>query len=112
VARPPGDIDASNASTIGDSLAACLGPDADSLVLDLTTIGYLDSAGLDMLFRVSERLRQRRATLRLVVPAGSQLARLAAIVGLPEAIPVHDTVEEALSAETQTVNAPTSGQPH
>ena len=112
VARPRGDIDASNASTVNDSLAACLEPDTDSLIIDLTTTAYLDSAALDMLFRFSERLRQRRATLRLVIPASSQLARLASIVGLPQAMPVHETVAEALKAAAEKMNAPTGGQPH
>jgi anti-anti-sigma factor len=96
VARSRGDIDLANALQLRDELADCLGPDGDVLVLDLTDTAYVDSAGLDMLFRLSERLRQRRARLVLVMPADSQLTRLAKIVGLENAVRIHPTLEEAL----------------
>lgn len=98
VARPRGDIDSSNASRIRDQLAGCIGPNVEHLVVDLTDTRYLDSAGVDMLFRLSERLRQSRAKLLLVVPPSSQLNRLIEIVALDEAVPVHETVEQALGA--------------
>jgi anti-sigma B factor antagonist len=98
VAKPRGDIDAANARELREELANCLTPDADILVLDLSATAYVDSAGLDMLFRLSERLRQRRARLLLVIPPGSQLARLVEIVALDRAVAIHDSVEGALEA--------------
>ena len=67
-------------------------------MVDLSETRYLDSAGIDMLFRLSERLRERRARLLLVIPQASQLARLARIVGLVRAVPSYETVEHALGA--------------
>lgn len=96
VARPRGDIDVANALQVREELAACLHDGADCLVLDLTATRYVDSAGLDMLFRLGERLRQRRVRLLLVISPASQLARLANIVALPQALPVYDTLEAAL----------------
>ncbi|MCW3019863.1 MAG: Anti-sigma factor antagonist [Solirubrobacterales bacterium] len=101
VARPRGDIDAANAGGVRDELAASVGTNADNLILDLSDTRYLDSAGIDMLMRLSERLRQRRARLRLVIPPSSQLLRLAELVALPDAMPVHSTLEEALAACAQ-----------
>lgn len=98
VVRPRGDIDAANAADVRDELTACLGRGTDRLVLDLSDTNYVDSAGIDMLFRLHERLRQRRAKLLLVIPTDSQLARLAEIVSLPEVVAVHGTVAEALGA--------------
>jgi anti-anti-sigma regulatory factor len=40
------------------------------LIVDLSGTRYLDSAGIDMLFRLAQSLGQRRATLRLVIPPG------------------------------------------
>ncbi len=97
VARPRGDIDAANASLVDETLVRSLEPEGDCLVLDLGETRYLDSAALDMLFRLHDRLRQRRGGLHLVIPAGSPLKRLAAIVGLPKVVPVHETLVEALS---------------
>jgi anti-anti-sigma factor len=96
IARLSVDIDASNAARVRGELSDCFQRSTDQVVLDLSTTAYLDSAGIDMLFRLSQRLRQRRALLLLVIPDGSQLSRLARIVGLGRAMPVHDTVDDAL----------------
>jgi anti-anti-sigma factor len=100
VARPREDIDAANARVLRDELAACV-QGADRLVLDLAATRYIDSAGIDMLFRLNELLRQRRATLLLVIPQSSQLTRLAQIVALPSAVAIHESVEQALGACSQ-----------
>jgi anti-anti-sigma factor len=98
VARARADIDAANARRVGDELADYVGADVHSLVLDLGDTRYVDSAGIDMLFRLGERLRQRRAQLLLVIPPGSHLERLAEIVGLSRALAVHASVDDALAA--------------
>lgn len=96
VARPRGDIDVANATQLREELTACLADSADCLILDLSGTRYVDSAGMDMLFRLNERLRQRRARLLLVIAPDSQLARLASIVALPRAVTIHETVADAL----------------
>jgi anti-anti-sigma factor len=103
VARPRGDIDAANASSLREELASLLDPGAETLVVDLGEIRYLDSAGIDMLLRLGALLGERRATLMVVIPPQSQLTRLAAIVGLPDAMPVHDTVEAAVTANAARI---------
>lgn len=98
VAHVREDVDAANAAITEEQLADALGPDASSLVVDLSETRYLDSAGIDMLLRLSDRLDQRRAKVILVIPDTSQLKRLATIVGLPEAIPTHPTLAAALAS--------------
>jgi anti-anti-sigma factor len=85
------DIDAANATATQQQLADALGPDASSLIVDLSETRYLDSAGIDMLLRLSDR----RAKLILVIPDTSQLKRLATIVGLSDAIAIHPRLPEA-----------------
>ncbi len=101
VARCAQDIDAATAGTVRAELTACIGPDTDSVVLDLSATRYVDSAGLDMLFRFAERLGERRSTLLIVIPEDSRLNRLVSLVGMPEAVPVRASVEEALQAVAQ-----------
>jgi anti-anti-sigma factor len=101
VARVYEDIDAANAAGVQRELANALGPDASSLVIDLTETRYVDSAGIDMLLRLSDRLDHRRSKLVLVIPDASQLKRLATIVGLPEAIAIHPCLSDALQVTTQ-----------
>jgi anti-sigma B factor antagonist len=101
VVRPREDIDAANAAALREQLAECVDSGTDRLIVDLTGTRYIDSAGIDMLFRLGELLRQRRATLLLVIAPESNLARLAEIVGLAHAMPVLGTVQEALGAPAQ-----------
>jgi anti-sigma B factor antagonist len=119
IARVNEDIDAANATTTQQQLADALGPDASSLVIDLSETRYVDSAGIDMLLRLSDRLDHRRAKLILVIPDTSHLKRLASIVGLPDAIAIHPTLpaalQEAANPQTQTATPPgktTAGCPH
>lgn len=101
VVRVNDDIDAANASATLRQLAEALGPDALSLVVDLSATRYVDSAGIDMLLRLSDRLDHRRAKLILVIPDTSRLQRLATLVGLPEAIAIHPSLANALQEATQ-----------
>ncbi|MEU6124570.1 STAS domain-containing protein [Streptomyces sp. NPDC047123] len=66
-----GEIDMTNADTLDRALAAVSG----RVVVDLTSVGYLDSAGLNVLFAHAERLE-------LIVPA--LLAPVLAISGLTD----------------------------
>jgi anti-sigma B factor antagonist len=102
IAHVAGDVDAANAATVQQQLANALGPDASSLVVDLSETRYLDSAGIDMLLRLSDRLDHRRAKIILVIPDGSQLKRLARIVGLSDAIATHPTLAAALQEAART----------
>jgi anti-anti-sigma factor len=109
------DIDAANAAVTQQQLGDALGPDALSLIVDLSGTRYLDSAGIDMLLRLSDRLDRRRARLILVIPETSQLKRLAMIVGMPEAIAIHpslpDALREAAKSQAQTAaQTPTSSR--
>jgi anti-sigma B factor antagonist len=116
VVRVNEDIDAANAANVQQQLADALGPDASSLVIDLSETRYLDSAGIDMLLRLSDRLDHRRAKLVLVIPETSQLKRLAMIVGLPDAMAIHPTLpaalQEAANRPTQVASPPGTERPH
>jgi anti-sigma B factor antagonist len=105
VVRVNDDIDAANATAILRQLDEAFSPDALSLVVDLSTTPYVDSAGIDMLLRLSDRLDRRRAKLILVIPDTSRLKRLATLVGLPKAIAIRpglaDALQEAAKARAQ-----------
>ncbi|MEV0001894.1 STAS domain-containing protein [Micromonospora sp. NPDC050980] len=51
-----GEIDMSNAATFGAALDEAVRPDGEPLVVDLTKVEYLDSAGLAVLFPHAERI--------------------------------------------------------
>jgi anti-anti-sigma factor len=100
VAALDGEIDASNVAEVGAELRAVVDNRANGLVVDLTPTGYLDSAGINLLFALGDELRTRQQTLRLVVAPGSAIARMLAITSLDRTHPTYATVAEALAAES------------
>jgi anti-sigma B factor antagonist len=96
VAAVEGEIDASNAVEIRDRLRALLSNRSRALIVDLTRTSYLDSAGINVLFRLGAALDERQQSLHLVVPPSSPIARTIAITGLDATVATHAELEEAL----------------
>jgi anti-anti-sigma factor len=72
-----GEIDRSNADELGDHIVKSTSH-AKQLVLDLSTLAYLDSAALSMIHKLSEMNKN----LVLVAPPGSRARRLLEIAGM------------------------------
>ena len=98
VARLEGEVDMTNAMSLGERLRALLTNRSEALIVDLGPTTYLDSSGITLLFSLSDELRLRQQRLHLVVPDGSPLARVITITGLDRAVPTHPTLERALEA--------------
>jgi anti-sigma B factor antagonist len=92
-----GEIDASNSLEISARLREALSNQGMALIVDLTETTYIDSAGINVLFKLALELRDRQQELHVVVAASSPIARMLAIVGLDEAVPTHLTREAALA---------------
>ena len=97
VAAVAGEIDASNTLHVGDSLRSMLTNRSTALVVDLSGTTYLDSAAINLFFRLAGDLRQRQQRLLLVVPGTAPIARAIGITGLDTAVPVHGTRDDALA---------------
>jgi anti-anti-sigma factor len=93
-----GEIDVSNAREIGGRLRGALTNHDTALVVDLTPTTYIDSAGINVLFRLGLELRERQQQLHVIVAPESPIARVITIVGLGEAVPTHPTRDAALAA--------------
>jgi anti-sigma B factor antagonist len=98
VAVITGEVDMSNAATIRLQIAEAVTPDDDALVVDLTELDFIDSAGLHSLIELATVLDERRQQLLLCVPKESQIGRAIEIIGLPRAVRVHADRAEALEA--------------
>ena len=98
VALIDGEIDASNTKDLADRLRTALTNRSTTLIVDLSPVRYLDSAGINMLFHVASDLRERRQELHLVVPPTSPIIRAIAITALDAAVPTHGDREAALAA--------------
>ena len=98
VARLDGEIDASNVHDIGDRLRSMITNRSFSLIIDLSGIAYVDSAGINLMFSLAEEMRGRQQRLAIVVGDGSPIARMMALTGLDRAVAVHASLPAALSS--------------
>ena len=93
-----GEVDMSNAATVRLQIAESVTPDDDALVVDLSDLSFIDSAGLHSLIELGTVLDERRQHLLLCLPPGSTIRRAIEIIGLPRAISIHSDQGEAKEA--------------
>ena len=98
VGRVTGEIESVNAESMSTALAGQLTSDRAGLVIDLSRVTYLDSAGIELLFDLARRLRTHRQRLRLVVPVDAPMRRVLELCDIDRAAPIDATVEGALEA--------------
>jgi len=79
--RIDGEVDLSNADSIGEQIRAAAGPGA-SVVLDLGPVRFFDSRGLRMLVRLSDDLGEAGGRLTVVTPPESIVGRLLTLTRL------------------------------
>jgi len=96
VATLIGEVDLANASPLGEVIAARLSNDVVSLVLDLHAVSYLDSAGIQLIYRLREDLRARAQELRLVVPESCASHATLRLAGVEHQLNCLQTLGEAL----------------
>lgn len=97
VVTAPEEVDISNAGQLTTALLrAVAGWPATAVVVDMTRTRFCDSAGLMALTRAHRQALAGGGELRLVIPAGSVVARLCAITGLDRVIALFGDLEEAL----------------
>lgn len=102
VATISGEVDMSNAASVRRTIAEAVRPDDEALLLDLSGLSFIDSAGLHAVFELSSALDERRQRLFVYAPPGGQVDRTIGIVGMPRAVSVHDSREGALEAARRT----------
>ena len=76
-----GEIDLENAGTVEEQLSAAIPNETTSVVLELASLEYLDSAGLRVLFALAARLEVLQILLRVHVPRGSPARRVLQLSG-------------------------------
>lgn len=85
-----GEIDLASAAKVE---AAIEGFSAQSVVLDLRKVEFMDSAGLKMLLNQRTRLEESGGNLRLVVGEGA-VVRLLELTGVTDAFSITSTIDE------------------
>jgi anti-anti-sigma factor len=96
IARVRGEIDLSNAAELRDAIAEATPNDAVGVVLDLAAVDYVDSAGIQMLYKLGERLRTRGQALRVAIPPDSPASDALRLAGIERHADAVDRVDDGL----------------
>ena len=96
-----GEIDLENAGRARERIVSAVPSGAQGIVLDLSNVSHLDSAGVRLLFDLARRLRERRQELAVVAPSQSLLRDVLAVVSLDRVAAVAETLDEALAGLRQ-----------
>jgi len=92
----PGEIDVTNAHSVGDELLAACGPGVAVVIADMTGTAFLDSSGVRSLLLASEHAAQANAELRLVTESAAVL-RVLAITGVDRLLKIYPNLQAALT---------------
>jgi anti-sigma B factor antagonist len=92
-----GEIDVYTAPKLREQLVDLVNAGRYHLVVDMEGVEFLDSTGLGVLVGGLKRVRAHDGSLRLVCTQ-ERILKIFRITGLTKVFPIHDTVDEALTA--------------
>ena len=96
VARVKGEVDIATSDQLRDELLGQISNREFVLVLDLSQATYLDSAGVNVMFELAERLGSRQQQLVVVTPESGLVTRVLKLVDASSAMSIKPTLEDAL----------------
>ncbi len=100
VARLQGEVDLGRKAQLAAALAAAVEPRDRGLVLDLSCVDYLDSAGVHLVHELMLALEERGQALRVVAEPGAAVLRVLELVDIERTVPLDASVGEAVQALT------------
>jgi anti-anti-sigma factor len=96
------DIDLGNATRLYREILDGISEEAVGLVVDLSEVRHIDSAGIRLLHKLAGWLAQRRLELRVVVPDASSVRRVLELSCIDAHLSVTSTVDFAVSDISRT----------
>ena len=90
------EFEISTASGIRDELLDALTNRDHGLVIDLQEVSFMDSAGINVLFELAERLGARQQRVAVVLPERAVVRRVAELVGLGSTVSLCESVGDAV----------------
>jgi anti-anti-sigma factor len=92
-----GRIDSSNANQLGDALSSVIDEGHTQLVLDLSAVGFMSSAGLREIVSALKKLRRTSGDLRIAQPS-PRVIEVIEMSGLDSELRVYPTQAEAINS--------------
>jgi anti-sigma B factor antagonist len=96
VVSAPDEIDTTNADALREALASCVDGGHATLVVDMSTTIFCDSAGMKELVQAHKDALAAGGEVRLVVGT-APVMRVLALVGADQVLPIFTDLDEALS---------------
>jgi anti-sigma B factor antagonist len=98
VAKLSGEIDIASAERLqGGILTEARSKDEPGLVVDLSGVEFLDSAGVRLLFTVHRAMTETGRPMAIVVPEGARIAKVLSIVDIASVVWTSPTLEGAIA---------------
>jgi anti-sigma B factor antagonist len=97
VIAPEGELDIASIGAFRDALLQAGAETSTVVVVDLSSISFIDSSGLGALVDFHHRLRRKSRRLAVVAPDGTAAALLLNLSGLQGRMPTFSTRESALA---------------
>lgn len=92
-----GEVDLATAPTLREAARTLLAHGTSPVVVDLSEVPFMDSAGVHVLVEMLARLQAQNRRLAIACREHAQVHRLLALVGLLDAVTVHRSRESAVS---------------
>lgn len=96
IARVTGEVDMANATQFADEVLGKMGDEATALVIDLTDLRYIDSAGVRSLFEIASTLKMRDSFFAIAVLEDSPLRSVLKVTRVEDVATLSPTRTAAL----------------
>ena len=91
-----GEIDLENAGRMHERIVNAVPHTTQGIVVDLTAVSHMDSAGVRLLFDLAARLGERRLDVAIVAPPATLLREVLDVVRLDSVATLVESLDEAL----------------
>jgi anti-sigma B factor antagonist len=88
-----GEVDLATSPDLDVAIIAALESGAESLVIDLAEVSFMDSSGLGVIVRGLKRCREADKDLDLII-SNERVLKVFGITGLDQVIPIHTSIED------------------
>ena len=92
-----GRVDGANAREFQDTLGAAIDPDVSGMILNLSQLSYISSAGLRAILLTANLLRERDAKFAACA-LPDRIREVFQISGFDQIVPIHNTEADAIAA--------------
>ena len=96
VVKPTGDLDIASVDEFRKVLDDAAREPVETLIVDLSDVGFMDSSGLGVILETNERLRREHRSVAVVAPRGTAAAVLLTLAGLRRTLTVVESQRAAL----------------